>query len=162
MSSNFEAVVAALWASLGLPSPRIGAKAEAVLTVDGRAITLAMSPDERHVVISAEAGPLSADLVLQDQQLRRLLRESLGLLPTNRAGLRLRTAAPAQPGDPVAGIEAIGPCRVDAVAELTHLVEDVLQLLDIHATTLSQASERRPGVPDNLPVSSEESLIFRL
>lgn len=161
MSGNFETVVGALWASLGLPRPRIVGKAEVVLTVDGRSVTLALSPDERHILVAAVLGPLSSDPVRQDQQLRRMLRESLGLLTTNRAGLGLRadTGSAGSVG-PVAAIEAIGPCRVDAAGDLTRLIEDVLQLLDIHGATLNQVSDRR--METEIPVTSEESLIFRL
>ena len=44
--------------------------------------------------------------------------------------------------------------------DLTRLIEDVLQLLDIHGATLNQVSDRR--METEIPVTSEESLIFRL
>jgi hypothetical protein len=155
MADAFPAVVAALWASLGLAMPR----GEAVLRVDGRAITLAPSLDERRVVVRGVAGRLDADEERRGEQLRRLLRENLGLLLSNRAGLRIGAE-----GDALAvTVEAAGPMRVDAVEDLRALIEDVIFLLELHGPTLRASGARGREAPRALAGADDgESLIFRL
>ena len=159
MRERFEPVVAPHWASLGLGRPRIEADTRAVLTIDGRRVELGLSPDERHLVVTATAGPLAADVHRREQQLRGLMRDGFGMLLTNRAGLQLAEAD----GVPSVQIVAVGPCRADAVPHLRELIEDVLHLADIHATTL--AADTRGGrgeIKQPEPFGSGDSLIFRL
>ena len=155
--ASFEAVIARLWLSLGLGAAGVRPGEPVRLLVDGLGLALSESPDGRHVVVSGAAGRLSADPWRQSEQVRRLMRDNLGLLLTNRAGLRLVDDGG---GAPLVEALAVGPCRTDRIDLLTRLVEDVLQRLEWHGPALSgepaRGEGRRPA-----PSLREDSLIFR-
>ncbi|WP_375453306.1 hypothetical protein [uncultured Methylobacterium sp.] len=150
MSDSFEAVTGALWRSLGLVPP--GTERPA-LQIDGRTVDLAPGPDGTQVVISASLGRLADGGARRTEQLRRLLRDGLGLLLTNQAGLRLTAGSDAQ-------VEAVttAPCRLDAAPLLRGRIEEVLHLLELHAATL----EADPFAGTHAPMSLGETMLLRL
>lgn len=158
MTNDFPAVCAALWASLGLPRPPAAGRS-ATLTVDDRVVTLAPTPDERQILVSAACGTLSSDPSAMPEQLRRLLKNNLGLLVTNAACLAL-DERDAEGRSLVA--RALCPCRVDAVPKITKTIEDVLQMIDIQSTVVDDRSKGREPPANALSFASDESLIFRL
>lgn len=154
MSTSFDAVVAALWRSLELEPPS-GAGSRR-LRIDGRSVTVAAAPNGTELVISARVGALAPSGPGRTAQLRTLLREGLGTVLTNRAGLRLAEGSATQ-----VEVVALGPCRTDAVPRLREAIEDLLQLLDIHAPTLDAAG--RPSRSEGeAGFSLSDTMIFRL
>ena len=154
MREGFETVVAALWASLGLGAPRLDPQGRAVLRIDGRSVVLAPSPDGRHLHAVAAAGALAADPYRREEQLRRLLRDNLGMILANRAGLRLS-------GDAVEAV-AVGPLRASEVPLLRELIEDALHLAEVHAVTLVPGSAGRRTARGPEQFDDRENLIFRI
>lgn len=152
MRDGFDTVVGALWRNLGLGDPPGG---EAVrLRIDGRTVTLRAAPDGVQVLVQAGLGRLDADAGPRAGQLRRLMRDGLGTVLGNRAALCLSETGQ---------IEAVAaaPCRLAALPALRAAIEDVLHLLDIHATALAEAPDpRSAGTPPSW--SPADSLIFRL
>lgn len=163
MNDPFESAVAALWSSLGLPAPSFGRNAEATLTIDGHRLTIALTPDEARVLVSAEVGRLAGDPVVAEDQLRRLLRDSAGLMLLKGAAIRVRSARADDPsrGD-VVEAQAIGPCQAGATPQLRRCIEDVLFLVEAHAETLKPGSSRTVHAPKLGAADLEGSLIFRL
>lgn len=157
MRDGVQTVVAALWASLGLAPPRDDAEDKAVLRIDGRSVGFAPSPDRTHLVITATVGTLASDPYRRNEQVRRLLRDSLGMVLANRAGLQL-----GEGGAGVVQVVAVGPCRANEVPLLRELIEDVLHLADIHTTTLAPDTRSDKTVLQPDWSSGGESLIFRL
>lgn len=154
MSTSFDAVVAALWRSLDLAPPS-GAGSRR-LRIDGHAVTVAPAPNGTEIVISACVGTLAPSGPGRTAQLRTLLREGLGTVLTNRAGLRLAEGSATQ-----VEVVALGPCRTDAVPRLRETIEDVLRLLDVHAPTLDVG--HRTGRPETeAAFSLSDSMVFRL
>ncbi len=162
MREGFETVVAALWASLGLGVPRLDgqeddrehARPRAVLRVDGRTVALTPSPDGRNLHLIAAVGTLAADPYRREEQLRRLLRDNLGMILVNRAALRLV-------GEGVEAV-AVGPLRASEVPLLRELIEDALHLAEVHAVTLVPEAGRRRPVAGPARRDDDESLIFRI
>jgi hypothetical protein len=156
MRDSFEAVMTALWASLGLgQSARIDPDATS-LRIDGLTVHLSPTPGGDTVLVRAAVGRLDPDRHRSAAQMQDLLRTALGLILTNRAALRLG-AAPGQ----VVEVQALGPCRIAAVPDLRALIEDVLFQVDLHGPSL----EVRRGPPAQAPgwpgEMDPDSLIFR-
>ena len=154
MRDGFEAVVTALWESLGLGRPRITGEGTATLRIDGRRVGLAPSPDQGLVVVTTPVGELAADPHRREEQLRRLLLDGLGTVMANRAALRLR-------GDDVEAVAA-APARVSAVPALRGRIEDLLHVADIHSGTLSPGAGGPAATRSSALLCNDENVIFRL
>lgn len=161
MRDEFDNLVGALWTTLGLPTPAPTADKRAAVTIDGFALTLREAQDGRRMLVECRVGRLSSDTARRAQQVRTILKTSPALLPRNRAGTFVEET-PAGSIVTIAGVLPYGRRDPGALAEL---VEDVLQLAEIHSATLagdmSQAG-RRPTAPAAAQVAfATENLIFR-
>jgi hypothetical protein len=160
MADDFRSVISALWAKLELGEPTFGPSAAVTLVVDGLDVTLSESPDGRHVIVSGIAGQLSPDPRARGEQVRQLLRANLGFLQGNRAGVSLDSTDDAAP----VRVQAVSPCAVGRLEELTGLIEDVLYRLEIHSGDLVRgrtASARPPIGHPAFTSLSHEDFIFR-
>jgi hypothetical protein len=141
MSGDFRATVTRLWARLGLPAPTFRAGHAIILEADGVSITLAESPDGRHLLASGTAGRLSADPVRRAEQVCRLLRANLAAVATRRACVSV-----SRDNDETPAIVVQAMCACDAPAErLTQVIEDVLVLIEAHRGDLHEQPGERTG-----------------
>lgn len=153
---RFEDCVKALWAELGLGGGRVRPNGTASLTVEGRTVVLSPSPDEAGILVTAAVGRLSDDAYRAGDQMRRMLRDGCGLILGRPAALRIRPDGAAT----VAEVQALAPCRADAVRALVAAIEDALFLAEVHHPTLA-GETRRAAAPAPSPSEFENSLIFR-
>jgi hypothetical protein len=154
---SFEAVVNALFAKLGLGSPRFDATGIVRLRIDGQGVNLS-SDGRGHVIVEAVVGRLPDD----PQALRRWrtnwLRTAPGLLLVNESGSFVR-----QQGA-VSVLVAQGRLRLRAglIEPLERLIEDVLAQADRQSVLLGEGQR---GPTTTAPVVREtesEAIIFRL
>lgn len=160
MADDFRSVVTQLWTSLGMRAPSFGADASIILNIDGIDLTLRESPDGRHLLISGTAGRLSADPMRASEQVRQLLKTSLGLLQSNPACLSLASTDAAAPVQ----IEAAYAFRTGRIASLKALIEDVLHRIELQAPDLASGSSATAGPQTShraFTAVSQEDFIFR-
>ena len=162
MEEEFRHVVANLWTSLGLSWPKFGPEGVTTLTVDGRDITLALTEDGRHIAISSNAGELSVNPGLMDQQVALLLRSNLRTLASNRACCHLDdNSSPT----PVVMVQALAPCSsafvdrlIETISDVAHLAGECARELGGHA---APPPRRRPSAGLSLEDLAGELVIFR-
>lgn len=159
-NTPFHAVVEALWGSLGLGQPRLDASSKATLTIDGSVISLGMTADEQHILVTATVGTIAAEPNEAAAQFRQLLRDSAALALTTRAALRLDGDVRAGAKDRVLA-EALVPCRSDALQPLKQALEEVLSLIDVHRPSLSGSRSQSRAQSPFAPSGLDGTLIFR-
>ncbi|GMO22368.1 MULTISPECIES: type III secretion system chaperone [Bradyrhizobium] len=157
MNDEFRRLIETLWHSLGLSPPRLRSGDEASLSVDGISITLALSHDERHVVISGPVGALSDDPLAMDEEIARLLKSNLRFLPYRRACCRIDNRS----SPPAVRIEAIAPCLPDAMTRLVETIGDVAHMAVDYAAELGHPKAPRLAAPAPSQGHDETILIFR-
>ncbi|WP_181705335.1 type III secretion system chaperone [Chthonobacter rhizosphaerae] len=158
---TFSDRVGALWAELGLGANQVGRDTVPFLEIDGQRVELAERPNGGAVVISATIGRLTADDHARGEEVRRLLRRALGLLPLSRCGLRLARRDDARPE---VVVEAIIPLARAEPKAMVALVEDVVACAGAFAGDLQPAQSSAPPVPRAVRASLEsdlEPVIFR-
>ena len=140
MADDVDAVLGALWTHLGLGRFRPAAEPRARLTVEGRKVLLEATPDAAAILVSVDVGRIASDPVEATDQLRRVARQSCGLVLLRAAALRL---TPGEGGAATFQVQAVAPCRVAAVPLLTRAIEDALFLVDVFEPLV----RRQPAAP---------------
>ena len=150
MAQDFRTLITELWAKLKLGAPRFGDTETIALSIDGLEVILSESADGRHLLVSGLAGRPARDQHAAEEEVRRLLRTSLGLVQGNRAGLRLDTSGEM----PAFRVEGAYPYAANRLDDLTKLIEDVLFRLELHAGELAVS---RPGRQTGRPAFTQLS-----
>ncbi len=161
MPDAFRDVIAALWRALGLSRPGFEADDVAALQLEGVRITLALSADGRHILLSAKAGALSANVLVRDQQVSRLLKTNLHTLSSSRVCACLDESDPQTPSIVV---RAALPCEVKFVDPLAEAIADAGHLAKQHARELGGDAGAQPAAAAGTPLEglSDDTLVFRL
>jgi hypothetical protein len=128
--AEFQHVIANLWKSLGLTSPRFQPEGATTLTVDGFEIKLALVEPVHHIAVSSRAGRLSANPARMDEQIARLLQSNLRMLSHNRACCWLEDSGldGQNPEPPMVVIEANSPWHLASMNHLVATIGDVAYL----------------------------------
>jgi hypothetical protein len=155
MADEFRRIIANLWNSLGLSSPKLRPEGTTTLTVDGLELKLALTEDERHIAVSCKAGRLSANPTLMDEQITRLLTSHLGTLPHNRACCWLDDQ---DSQTPVVVVQAISPCNPAAMDRLVGTIGDVAHLAGEYSRELGGRAAEPRAPNESLP---DDMVIFR-
>lgn len=155
-TSTWKDVLTRLWTRLKLgPLPAGGRDGRWDLSVDGRTVTLRVTPDERGIVAAVEA--LRLDEASGAQEIPTLLRRDLGFLHSEGGGLRLVR----DDRGGVVLIEDVIPVEVPD-AELDRIMNRMVERAAAHA-----AATRRTMAPPAAPRRAERSrddaadIIFR-
>jgi hypothetical protein len=161
---EFRHVIALLWQKLGLSRPSFQADDVAALVVDGLALKLTLTEDGRHILLSAKAGELSANPLVREQQVTRLLNTNLHTLLSSRACACVDNR---DSQTPAVIVRAVAPCSAQYVDALAEAVSDVAYLAREFGGTLSREPGHTavgPAAPRALPSDglSDDMLVFRL
>lgn len=156
MSTEFNAVIEALWSSLGLSKPEFTSAGSAFLAVDGLDIELSEADDGRHIVVSVTAGQLSRNPVTQAEQVRSLLASALGNLAVNRACVCLDQSI----NPPGVVVRAIAPCDSARLDQLATVVGDVSNLVEAHERELFGHSRPAGPRPPLFDIPPDGMVIF--
>jgi hypothetical protein len=164
MSDAFRHVIALLWRRLGLSRPSFQQDDVAVLVTDGIAITLALSADGRHILLSAKAGALSGSPLVRDQQAARLLKTNLHTLLSSRVCVCLDDQSSQTPA---VMVRAVVPCETAFIDSLTEAISDIAHLAAEHGRELGgqfAGALGGPAAPLALPNEglADDTLVFRL
>lgn len=159
MSEDFRKLVTDLWSSLGLKAPTFRSTNQMVLNIDGMDVGLSESPDGRHMLVTGNAGRLSADPTRRIGQVQRILELNLAAMTSHRACV---SAEPKGADTPAILIQGI--CSYESnVGDLTGIVQEVLSLVEAYAPDLRDergpAGARARGPAKPQPV--DEAVIFR-
>jgi len=158
MSEDFRKLVTDLWSSLGLRAPVFRSRNQMVLNIDGMDIDLSESPDGRHMLVTGNAGRLSADPTRRAQQVQQILDLNLATMTRHRACV---SAEPKGEDTPAILIQGICSYDTSNVGELTGIVQEVLGLVEGYSPQLRD--ERGTGArrPTSKPPPVDEAVIFR-
>ncbi len=160
MASRFDTMVADLGKQLGLPALRAAGPGSTGLRVDlridGVSIELTEAPDGRSVVVRGTLGPLAADPARRAEQVRRLLRDGLGLMSSSTAGLVVEEAAS---GAPMVRAVATYAYRHRLNPRLIRAIEEVTEACERHAALFADADPR--GGPNQRLAPDSDAVIFR-
>ncbi len=156
MTASFATTTTELMAKLGLPPPRSGAMGRVDLRVDGVSVEMTEAADGRGIVVRGSPGRLSDHPPQRGDQIRRLLRDALGLMPSSLAAVVLEPDAAGQPRIVALATYAY---RFRQVGRLVEAVEDVVEACERFAPLLRQANDR--GDDPGRRFAATETLIFR-
>jgi hypothetical protein len=162
MTNEFHRVIANLWRSLGLSSPRFRPEGTTTLMVDGFEIKLALLEDG-HIAVSGRAGRLSTNPVRMDEQISRLLTANLRMLSHNRACCWLEDSGFDDQGaePPMAVIEALSPCSAGSMNRLVETIGDVAHLAGEYSRELGGSAPQPRAERVEEESFSDDMVIFR-
>jgi hypothetical protein len=158
MSDDFRSAIAGLWRSLDLPPPAFSPAGSAVLTFGNIPIELSGSGDGRHIHLSANAGPLSGNPALMDDQITHILKENLRALPFSRASASLIRQ---DPDPPSIAVYALAPCNTAFMDLLVESVGDVLHMTEKYARELARYSPAAAHRPRAEEEDFRDAIILR-
>lgn len=118
MTREFRQTVIALWQLAELGEPRFAPDGTTSLNFDDVVLTLAMSPNEQELWVSADVGPLSGALAADTDRLQKILGLSFAFLATHNVLVSLQ-------GDRLI-VSGSYPFRAQNITLLSDLLSDVV------------------------------------
>lgn len=156
---DFQSIVSALWARLGMGAPRFGEENRIRLRVETVGLDL-IDNGRGALEIEGSAGRLSRHAPARAAQIRQVLESNLGLLVANDAGVFLR---PALDGETVVAVRSSYAMKSLQTDRLIKKIEDVVRLIEYYAGELKSANVAAPSrqAPKPAAASFEPAMIFR-
>lgn len=165
--TRFVRAIDALYAILDLPAPLRGEVDEThSLLAGGTQVTIALAPNGRAAVVTAPVGRLPATDPMRAEKARTLLKTSLALMRSNGAAIVV-DGPTAEDGTRSVLAAARASLEDDALVageRLKLAIEDVLDLVGVHAATLATAGRHPPLAETRVPAAAAGGaapLIFR-
>lgn len=153
MTQHFKQTIQDLWQLAELGQPRFAPDGSTSLIFDDVDLTLALSPNEQELLVSADVGSISDATSAHAASLQNILGLGFAFLATHNVLVALQ-------GDRLT-VSSNYPFRTQNISQLSELLSDVVSATQTVAAQMHQKRSSSPRVGQATDAQADEMMIFQ-